>query len=187
MNYSKYQDRLLWLCEKYTEEKNKLESKKYKVTVLLKNSEGDIIDIKKNLRTGEAYSEKYNNYIKDKFIDSNIMGTLKKLEEEFHKDLAEKRKEIVSDFLKDLAELNSVSFKLIEKIIELSLRRAFSVNKFTLSNITNSEGDFIVEEIKEISLEKIKSGGIMSEYLFAFIEELVETEIELMKLSKIIS
>jgi len=184
MNYKKYENSLEELNNEYRNNVNELKNKEYSVTVSLKDSEGKIIDIRRDLTISEAYGNRYSNYTKNKCINDSVRKELLIIKEEYNKELLLRKDKAINNFLKDLAKEVNINVNVLERIIDISLKKAVVLNKYILSEITDSDGDTITDYIQDFSIESVKDNINMSKYLFEFIEDLVKMEVELMRISK---
>lgn len=182
MNYLKYEEKRKEIFKNFSEKKKVLESKLYKITVILKNSNGEILDKETGLSIGKAYSNKYKNYIKIKNKDLKIENEISEIEKKLHENIRKIENEIKIDFLNDISKELDINIEILKKLIDLSLRKASLTLKFYIGNIEIEDADINYHTEELTSLEYFLNKSTVSEYLFNFIYKLAIIEVEYFKL-----
>lgn len=182
MNYLKYEEKRKEIFKNFSEKKKSLESKLFKITVILKNSNGEILDKETGLSIGKAYSNKYKNYIKIKNKDLKIENEISEIEKKLHENIRKIENEIKIDFLNDISKELDINIEILKKLIDLSLRKASLTLKFYIGNIEIEDADINYHTEELTSLEYFLNKSTVSEYLFNFIYKLAIIEVEYFKL-----
>jgi len=182
MNYLKYEEKRAKIFKNFSEKKKVLESKLYKVTVILKDSNGEILDKKTGLSIGEAYSKKYENYTKIKNKDLEIEKEISEIEKILHENVRKIDKEIKLEFLSDISKELDINIEILKNLIDLSLKKASLMLEFYIGNIEIEDSDINYHKEELTSLEYFLDKSTVSEYLFNFIYKLTVIEVEYFKL-----